>query len=180
MRPTLLPVAAVAVLIVSCSGAASAPGPPASTDSGAVADAAGLDAAPLDTGAAPMDGGEGGSDAGADALDGSQGDAAVSDASLADAPVADTAGAEGASDAPSIADNPPVPAGWVLVPQPDVTPDMTAWATAILNDPATYPMFSTATKTFGTLTVLARVEWHPPDFQNGAVHRGVTLYEPAG
>jgi hypothetical protein len=33
--------------------------------------------------------------------------------------------------------------------------------------------------TFGTLLVLARVEWHPPDFQNHAVHRGVTLYVPA-
>jgi hypothetical protein len=26
--------------------------------------------------------------------------------------------------------------------------------------------------------VLARVEWHPPDFQNNAIHRGVTLYVP--
>jgi hypothetical protein len=26
--------------------------------------------------------------------------------------------------------------------------------------------------------VLARVEWHAPDFQNSAVHRGVTLYQP--
>jgi hypothetical protein len=40
-----------------------------------------------------------------------------------------------------------------------------------------YPMFSTAMQTFGTLLVLARVEWHPPDFQNGVVHRGVTLYK---
>jgi hypothetical protein len=32
---------------------------------------------------------------------------------------------------------------------------------------------------FGTLLVLALVEWHPPDFQNSAVHRGVTLFEPA-
>ena len=41
-----------------------------------------------------------------------------------------------------------------------------------------YPMFSTTIQTFGTLMVLARVEWHPPDFQNSVVHRGVTLYEP--
>jgi hypothetical protein len=39
-------------------------------------------------------------------------------------------------------------------------------------------MFATATMTFGTQLVLARVEWHPPDFQNGSVHRGVTLYVP--
>jgi hypothetical protein len=79
---------------------------------------------------------------------------------------------------PSVADNPPVPAGYKLMQQSEVTPEMTTWAVAILNDPVTYPMFSMTTKTFGTLTVLARVEWHPPDFQNGAVHRGVTLYEP--
>ena len=77
---------------------------------------------------------------------------------------------------PSTADNPPIPAGYNLMQQSQVTPEMTAWAVSILNDPATYPMFATATKTFGALVVLARVEWRPPDFQNGAVHRGVTLY----
>jgi hypothetical protein len=63
--------------------------------------------------------------------------------------------------------------------QSDVTPEMTSWAVAILNDPKDYPMFSTAMMTFGTLLVMARVERHPPDFQNMKVHRGVTLYEPA-
>jgi hypothetical protein len=77
---------------------------------------------------------------------------------------------------PSTADNPPIPAGYHLMQQSQVTPEMTAWAVSILNDPATYPMFATATMTFGALVVLARVEWSPPDFQNGAVHRGVTLY----
>jgi hypothetical protein len=79
---------------------------------------------------------------------------------------------------PNPADNPPLPAGYRLMAQADVTPEMTAWAVDILHDPVTYPMFATATRTFGTLTVLARVEWHPPDFQNGVVHRGVTLYQP--
>jgi hypothetical protein len=79
---------------------------------------------------------------------------------------------------PSTADNPPVPAGWKLMAQADVTAEMTAWAVSILNDPITYPMFSTTIRTFGTLMVMARVEWHPPDFNNGAVHRGVTLYQP--
>jgi len=55
---------------------------------------------------------------------------------------------------------------------------MTAWAVMILDDPAMYPMFSTAMQTFGTLMVLARVEWHPPDSNNESIHRGVTLYEP--
>jgi hypothetical protein len=77
---------------------------------------------------------------------------------------------------PSTADNPPIPAGYHLMQQSQVTPEMTAWAVSILNDPATYPMFATATKTFAALVVVARVEWLPPDFQNGAVHRGVTLY----
>lgn len=80
---------------------------------------------------------------------------------------------------PSVADNPPVPTGWVLMQQSAVTPAMTTWAVDILDDPTTYPMFSTTTMQFGALTVLARVEWHPPDANNGAVHRGVTLYQPA-
>jgi hypothetical protein len=78
---------------------------------------------------------------------------------------------------PSVADNPPVPAGWVLMMQSQVTAEMTTWAVAILHDPTDYPMFSTAMMTFGTLLVMARVEWHPPDFQNMTVHRGVTLYD---
>ena len=40
-----------------------------------------------------------------------------------------------------------------------------------------YPMFSTTTKLFGDKEILARVEWHVPDFNNEAVHRGVTLYQ---
>jgi hypothetical protein len=79
---------------------------------------------------------------------------------------------------PDVADNPPVPAGWKLMPQSAVTPAMTMWAVTILHDATTYPMYSTAIQTFGALMVLARVEWHPPDFQNATVHRGVTLYQP--
>ncbi len=79
---------------------------------------------------------------------------------------------------PNVADNPPIPAGEKLMAQADVTSAMTTWAVMILNDPATYPMFATAMQTFGGLAVLARVEWHSPDFQNSVVHRGVTLYEP--
>jgi GH25 family lysozyme M1 (1,4-beta-N-acetylmuramidase) len=74
--------------------------------------------------------------------------------------------------------NPPVPPGYKLLSQVAVTPAMTDWALKILRNPGTYPMFSTATLTFDGLPLLARVEWHPPDFQNPAEHRGVTLYEP--
>ncbi len=81
--------------------------------------------------------------------------------------------------APNVADDPPIPSGWKLMSQSQVTTDMTTWAVAILHDPVTYPMFSTTTKTCGTQLVMARVEWHPPDFQNSVVHRGVTLYVPA-
>ena len=81
-------------------------------------------------------------------------------------------------DTPNVADNPPPPMGYKLMAQSQVTPSMTTWAVMILHDPVTYPMYATATQTFGALTVLARVEWHPPDFQNGAIHRGVTLYVP--
>jgi hypothetical protein len=80
---------------------------------------------------------------------------------------------------PDPANNPPIPPGYKLMQQADVTPEMTTWAVTILHDPVTYPMFATTTMTFGALMVLARVEWHPPDFQNNVVHRGVTLYEPS-
>jgi hypothetical protein len=79
---------------------------------------------------------------------------------------------------PNLADNPPEPTGWMPMMQAQVTTAMTNWAVAILQDGKDYPMFSTTIMTFGTLMVLARVEWHPPDSLNNVVHRGVTLYEP--
>ena len=81
-------------------------------------------------------------------------------------------------DTPDTADNPPFPTGYKLLTQAMVTPAMTTWAVSILHDPVTYPMFSTTTMMFGAQLVLAQVEWHPPDFQNSVVHRGVTLFEP--
>jgi GH25 family lysozyme M1 (1,4-beta-N-acetylmuramidase) len=72
--------------------------------------------------------------------------------------------------------NPPVPPGYQLLKQAAVTPELTAWAVKILHAPTAYPLFATATMTVAGLDLLARVEWHPPDFQNHAVHRGVTLY----
>ena len=60
----------------------------------------------------------------------------------------------------------------------EVTAEMTSRAVGILHNPSDYPLFSSAMETFGTLTVLLRVEWHPADFQDETVHRGVTLYEP--
>jgi len=74
--------------------------------------------------------------------------------------------------------NPPIPVGYKLMTQIAVTPPMTAWAVEILRDPVSYPMFQTTLRSFGGVTVLARVEWHQPDFNNATVHRGVTLYEP--
>ena len=79
---------------------------------------------------------------------------------------------------PAVADNPPLPLGYQLMAQSQVTAAMTSWAVMILDDPTDYPLFATAQQTFGTQPVLARVEWHPPDFQNSVVHRGVTLYVP--
>jgi hypothetical protein len=73
--------------------------------------------------------------------------------------------------------NPPVPAGWVQVKDTLVTPEMAAWASDIVKNRKTYPMCSSTTHAFGAVTILARVEWHPPDFNVDAVHRGVTLYE---
>jgi hypothetical protein len=87
-------------------------------------------------------------------------------------------GIECCIDTPDVSDNPPVPTGWQLMQQSMVTTAMTGWAVMILHDPVAYPMWSTTMQTFGSQLVMARVEWHPPDFQNSAVHRGVTLYVP--
>lgn len=76
-----------------------------------------------------------------------------------------------------MAANPPVPVGWVQVKDPTVTPEMAAWATDIVKHVKAYPMCSSTLQTFGATTILARVEWHPPDFNVDTVHRGVTLYE---
>jgi hypothetical protein len=118
-------------------------------------------------------------DGGADRVEASDGSDVADAVDGADAvDVADAVDGDPDAHPPSVSDNPPVPQGWRLMQQSEVTPEMTAWAVSILNDPVDYPMFSTATQTFGGLMVLARVEWHPPDFQNDVVHRGVTLYEP--
>ena len=76
-----------------------------------------------------------------------------------------------------MANNLAPPTGYQLMSQPAVTPAMTAWAVQILHSATEYPMFATTTRVFGARQVLARVEWHPPDFQNHTEHRGVTLYE---
>jgi lysophospholipase L1-like esterase len=89
-------------------------------------------------------------------------------------PVASLAGAQPSAPPTS----PPRIPSWALMWQANVTGAMSTWAVAILHDPITYPMGSTAVHVFGNQKVLARVEWHPPDFQNSAVHRGVTLYSP--
>lgn len=81
-------------------------------------------------------------------------------------------------DTPSVALNPPIPTGWKYMTNAMVTPAMTTWAVMILHDPVMYPMFATTQQTFGAQLVMARVEWHPPDFQNSVVHRGVSLFVP--
>lgn len=68
------------------------------------------------------------------------------------------------------------PAGCTLLQQSQVTPAMTAWAVAVLNDLTKYPMYAFTVNIFGSMPVLAHVEWHPPDANNAQVHRGVTLY----
>lgn len=73
--------------------------------------------------------------------------------------------------------NPPIPSDSKLLAQSAVTPAMTAWAVRILRDPKRYPMFATELQLVDGRWLLARVEWHPPNFHNSATHRGVTLYE---
>ena len=86
---------------------------------------------------------------------------------------------------PDVASNPPVPSGWRLMSQADVTANMTEWAVDILRDVPRFALFDVNVGRFPLpppdhavlQPVLARVEWHPPDFNNEAVHRGVTLYQ---
>lgn len=85
-----------------------------------------------------------------------------------------------ASDTHSVSQNPSIPAGYTYMQQPSVTPPMATWASAVLHDAATYPMFSTASQVFDGRTILARVEYHPPSKQNPTVHRGVSLLQPVG
>lgn len=144
-----------------------------------------------DTGGGPVDAGAGGGggsgpQAGIDcSVDGNPGECIEVSACAAMASYSSTPGycpgpadIECCAPTPDTANNPPIPAGYELMQQSAVTPAMTTWAVDILNDPTDYPMFATAEMTFGTQLVLARVEWHAPDFQNAVVHRGVTLYVP--
>ncbi|HXN30482.1 MAG TPA: hypothetical protein VN894_01415, partial [Polyangiaceae bacterium] len=190
----------IVVFLMACGRAVPNAGPVDAMGSGGASDAevASADAArdaPSEAGAIREDGAEASAveageneasgtdlrvtDADGSVYDASEFDTSVLDEGLVDASPQEDADA-GANDgrAPTTADNPPIPTGYKLLSQADLTPAMTAWATSILNDPTDYPLFATATQTFGTLVVLARVEWQPPDFQNAAVHRGVTLYEP--
>jgi hypothetical protein len=188
-----LAVAALALLLAGCSsadptGGAGSEGAP---DSGTEQDGAPSDASSSTTdahdGAAPATDGagdDGGDDAGC-AVFGAPGEcitttacAALGDHSSYPGYCPGPATVECCIDTPDTADNPPVPSGYELMQQSQVTPAMTAWAVMILDDPKTYPMFDTVMQTFGAQPVLARVEWHPPDFQNSVVHRGVTLYVP--
>jgi len=78
--------------------------------------------------------------------------------------------------------NPPVPAGWMLMKQNDVTAPMTSFAVALLHD-TNLNMFDQIIRSFAVTPtaskpVLARIEWHTPDANNEVIHRGVTLYEP--
>jgi hypothetical protein len=203
--PTARGAAALLVLLVGCSSAEPDPGkaPPADMDASTSGDApgSGMDGAAHETGTASTDGGDAGGDdtgsVGDDAGDGAASNACAPYGAPGECMTVSACSAmadhtpyagycPGPADieccivTPSTADNPPTPAGYVLMQQQDVTTAMTTWAVAILNDPTTYPMFSTTTMTFGTQLVLARVEWHPPDSNNETIHRGVTLYEPAG
>jgi lysozyme len=77
--------------------------------------------------------------------------------------------------------NPAPPAGWRYMPQPAVTPAMTAWAIKLLEDLSDYPgppPYWVVPNVVDGRVVRAMVQVHPPDKENGAVHRGVSLMEP--
>ena len=182
---TLLALAAVLTCPAGCSSADSGKGPATDADASTTADVGAADvSAPKEGSTGSTDGGEAGGDGAASpecAPYGAPGDCITVSACAALGDHTSYAGlCPGAADieccivTPSTANNPPTPAGYVLMQQVDVTTAMTTWAVAILNDPAMYPMFSTTTMLFGTQLVLAR------DVNNTSIHRGVTLYEPTG
>jgi hypothetical protein len=195
VRITLLSAASLAALAAACSGGShgdEAPSASASSSSSASGSPASSSTSSSSSGSGGAGGassatsGSAGTGGGATcSVDGNPGVCILTTDCAAEAGHTSTPGyCPGAADiecctlTPNVADNPPTPAGWMLMMQSEVTPAMTAWAVMILNDPTMYPMFSTAMETFGSVMVLARVEWHPPDFQNSSVHRGVTLYVP--
>lgn len=69
----------------------------------------------------------------------------------------------------------PVPPGFTIMKDP-VPLAVTAFALEVFHDATTYPMGAGVIRTIGNLDVFARVELHPPDFQNHVEHRGVTCY----
>jgi len=83
------------------------------------------------------------------------------------------------SGTPSVASNPPPPAGYRYMPQSMVTAEMAGWSASVLHDTGSYPMGATTTRDFDGITVLARVEWHPADAHIPRVHRGVSLFTVA-
>jgi hypothetical protein len=78
-------------------------------------------------------------------------------------------------------DNAPPPPEGATIWKKAVSSAMTAWASSILHQATTYPMFSETRQQFGENWVLARVEWHTWTFRDGVKikgkFRGVTLYE---
>jgi GH25 family lysozyme M1 (1,4-beta-N-acetylmuramidase) len=79
--------------------------------------------------------------------------------------------------------NPPMLPGTAPIAQSAVSPAMTAWAVAVLKDPAHYPMGSWDLRMFNGKEYVARVEWHNEIGRTGQVLppgsyiRGITLYQ---
>ncbi len=102
------------------------------------------------------------------------------------AEVADEAAAETISlyNGPRLAApyNPLPPDGARYMKQAEVTPAMTAWASEVLNNPGRYPMHVTATRSFGGVVVMARVEHHTYQGKTGkrGMFRGVSLLKRGG
>ena len=75
--------------------------------------------------------------------------------------------------------NPPPPANTQILRDQDVTAAMSQWAVAVLHD-SSVPLFGVVRSKLDGVALVARKEWHVPDFQNSAWHHGVTLYRDLG
>lgn len=79
---------------------------------------------------------------------------------------------------PPVTDDPPLPDP--AIPVGSVTPEMTAWAVALLQDPA-FTVGRRALRQFGDAAVVAQAEvhtWFGEDpTRPSEPHKGITLYE---
>jgi hypothetical protein len=77
-----------------------------------------------------------------------------------------------------------VQCAWQILPDADVTSEISARASELLSvwraTPSAVPGVTSSEEWTGPLYLSYRYEWHPPDAQNPDTHTGTTVYECPG